>query len=128
TIHRVFRMMAARFHPDNPETGDVEEFLQMKQAYAVLSDAGKRAAYDADREMQEKAPMPVFELKDFVTGVDAESNRRLGVLSLLYNQRRLTPDHPGVSLLALEHQMGFPREYLCFTLWYLRAKEFAVAE
>ena len=71
--------------------------------------------------------MPIFELKDFVTGVEAESNRRLGVLSLLYNQRRMDPDHPGVSLLDLEKLMGFPREYLSFTMWYLRSKEFLVA-
>ena len=62
-----------------------------------------------------------------MTGVEAESNRRLGVLSLLYNQRRMDPDHPVVSLLELEKRMGFPREYLSFTMWYLRAKQFVVA-
>jgi hypothetical protein len=127
TIHRVFRIMALRFHPDNPQTGDVEEFIRLKTAYAVLSDAIRRAEYDAERQSRESEPMPIFELKDFVTGVEAESNRRLGVLSLLYNQRRMDPDHPGVSLLDLEKRMGFPREYLSFTMWYLRAKDFAVA-
>jgi hypothetical protein len=125
TIHRVFRLMAARFHPDNPETGDIEEFLRMKRAYAVLSDPERRAVYDAELEQSRaEGPMPIFGMKDFVTGVDAETNRRLGVLCLLYNQRRTNPDHPGVSLLDLEREMGFPREYLCFTMWYLRAKEF----
>ncbi len=50
TIHRVFRMMAMRFHPDNPETGDVELFLRMKRAYAVLSDPRRRSEYDAELE------------------------------------------------------------------------------
>jgi hypothetical protein len=127
TVHRVFRMMAARFHPDNPETGDPEEFLRLKKAYDVLSDPGRRAEYDGIRDVREAEPMPIFELKDFVTGVEAESNRRLGVLSLLYNQRRIDPDHPAVSLLDLETRMGFPREYLSFTMWYLRAKEFVMA-
>jgi hypothetical protein len=127
TVHRVFRLMAARFHPDNPETGDQEEFLRLKKAYDVLSDAGRRAEYDGIRDTREAEPMPIFELKDFVTGVEAESNRRLGVLSLLYNQRRIDPDHPSVSLLDLETRMGFPREYLSFTMWYLRAKEFVLA-
>jgi curved DNA-binding protein CbpA len=127
TVHRVFRIMAARFHPDNPETGDVEEFLRMKQAHAVLSDPVRRAQYDAVRESRETGTMPIFELKDFVTGVEAEANRRLGVLSLLYNQRRMDPDHPGVSLLDLEKRMGFPREYLNFTMWYLRSKLYVVA-
>jgi hypothetical protein len=127
TVHRVFRIMAARFHPDNPETGDQEEFLRLKQAYDVLSDPKQRADYDTLRETIEAAPMPIFELKDFVTGVQAEGNRRLGVLSLLYNQRKMDVDKPGVSLLDLEKRMGFPREYLVFTMWYLRAKEFVVA-
>jgi hypothetical protein len=127
TVHRVFRIMAVRFHPDNPQTGDVEEFIRLKAAYAVLSDPGRRAEYDALRDTRQSSPMPIFELKDFVTGVEAESNRRLGVLSLLYNQRRMDPDHPGVSLLDLEKLMGFPREYLSFTMWYLRSKEFLAA-
>jgi curved DNA-binding protein CbpA len=125
TIHRVYHMMAARFHPDNPETGDVEQFLCMKRAYAVLSDPARRMEYDAMLETKrDTGPNPIFGLKDFVTGVKAEANRRLGVLSLLYTQRQVNPDHPGVSLLDLEREMGFPREYLSFTVWYLLAKDF----
>lgn len=125
TVHRVYRIMAVRFHPDNPDTGDVEQFLRMKRAYAVLQDPERRREYDAQLEKsRETGPRPIFALKDFVTGVEAETNRRLGVLSLLYNQRQTNPEHPGVSLLDLEREMGFPREYLTFTTWYLRAKEF----
>jgi hypothetical protein len=127
TIYRVYRIMAARFHPDNPETGNVDKFLLLKTAYEVLSDPDKRAAYDARRQEKPAGPMPVFELKDFVTGVEAEGNRRLGVLSLLYNQRRLDPDHPSVTLLDLENRMAFPREYLAFTMWYLRSKGLVTA-
>ena len=94
TIYRVYRIMAARFHPDNPKTGDVEKFLLLNAAYEVLSDPERRSEYDARRQKQEAEPLPVFELKDFVTGVEAEANRRLGVLSLLYNQRRQDPEHP----------------------------------
>jgi hypothetical protein len=124
TIHRVFRLMAMRFHPDNPETGNIETFLKLKRAYEVLSDPEQRALYDAQRDAGNGGPMPVFELRDFVEGVQGEVNRRLGVLCLLYNRRRTDPDHPGISLLDLEQRMGFPREYLNFTMWYLRAKSF----
>jgi len=127
TIYRVYRIMAARFHPDNPKTGDVEKFLRLKTAYEVLSDPGRRSEYDARRKKQDAGPMPIFELKDFVTGVEAEANRRLGVLSLLYNQRRQDPDHPSVSLLLLERRMAFPREYLSFTMWFLRSKGLVTA-
>src|SRR6266446_1029989 len=37
TIQRIFRFMAGRFHPDNPETGDVEKFYLLKRAYEILS-------------------------------------------------------------------------------------------
>jgi len=127
TINRVYRIMAVRFHPDNPETGDLEQFLRMKQAYAVLSDPERRKEYDATLEKKEEAgPKSIFGLKDFVVGVEAEANRRLGVLAILYRQRQRTPDHPGVSLLNLEKEMGFPREYLTFTTWYLMAKAFII--
>jgi curved DNA-binding protein CbpA len=124
TIHRVYRIMAARFHPDNPETGDIETFLLLTSAYEVLSDPDKRTAYDAMHASRISGPDPIFEMKDFVDGVKGELNRRLGVLSLLYNQRRMDPEHPGISLLDLERRMAFPREYLVFTVWYLRSKQF----
>lgn len=125
TIHRVFRIMAARFHPDNPETGDVEQFIRMKRAYTVLSDPALRSQYDVTlKQERDDGPRPIFASKDFVTGVEAESNRRLGVMCLLYTKRQTDPDKPGISLLELEKEMGFPREYLAFTTWYLRAKDF----
>ena len=124
TLHRVFRIMAGRFHPDNPNTGDLGKFYLLKQAYDVLSDAARRAEYDAIHQQQQSEAMPVFEQEDFVSGIKAEANRRFGVLSLLYNQRRMDPDHPGIALLDLERKMALPREYLCFTMWYLRSKEF----
>ena len=128
TIHRVYRIMAARFHPDNPETGNLERFLLMRRAYEVLSDPQRRAEYDAERERQADNPDPIFGLKDFVIGIEAENNRRIGVLSVLYSSRRLNPDHPGVSVLDLEKLMGFPREHLQFTMWYLRAKKLIAME
>jgi curved DNA-binding protein CbpA len=122
TIHRVYRMMATRCHPDNPITGNTETFLLLNRAYNVLADPARRAIYDGARLIEDQGPLPIFELKEFVYGLAGEVNRRLGVLSLLYNQRRASLDLPGVSVLDLERRMAFPREHLNFTLWYLRAK------
>src|SRR5450759_3405740 len=85
TIHRVYRMMATRFHPDNPITGNTETFLLLKRAYNVLADPQRRAIYDGARLIEDQGPLPILELKEFVYGLTGEVNRRLGVLSLLYN-------------------------------------------
>lgn len=124
TIHRVYRIMAARFHPDNPQTGDQERFLLLNEAYEILSDPDRRASYDAARRVGEYQALPAFELKEFVDGIEGEQNRRLGVLCLLYNRRRCDMDHPGLSLLDLERLMSFPREYISFAIWYLKDKGF----
>jgi curved DNA-binding protein CbpA len=130
TVRRVFRMMAVRFHPDNPVTGDADRFLLLKRAYTVLSDPTLRAQYDAGRQSEDSAPLPIFDLPDFVDEVDGEMNRRLGVLSLLYrhHQRRTCESESGLSVLDLENRMAFPREHLNFTLWYLASKGYIVRE
>src|SRR5579862_9473340 len=46
TIHRVYRLLAQRFHPDNQETGNAERFRALTDAYQVLSDPERRAQYD----------------------------------------------------------------------------------
>ena len=128
TIHRVYRIMAARFHPDNPRTGNTNAFLLLKNAYEVLADPERRAKYDQTRVVEDEGPLPIFELQDFVYGLQGEINRRLGVLALLYNRRRANQDNPGLSLLDLEKRMAFPREHLTFALWYLRSKGYVSQE
>jgi hypothetical protein len=54
--------------------------------------------------------------------VAGELNRRLAVLAVLYFRRRTNPLSPEVSLAEIETRMGFPRDYLDFTTWYLQKK------
>ena len=124
TIHRVYRIMATRYHPDNPESGDQERFLLLSEAYRVLSNPDTRARYDSLRQTETPRPLPMFQARAFVDEKQGEANRRLGVLCLLYAQRRRNHEHPSVSLLELEELMAIPREYLEFTLWYLKEKKY----
>jgi curved DNA-binding protein len=122
TIHRVYRFLAARFHPDNPESGDPEKFFLLKSAYDVLSDPGRRAAYDVNREVHPAEKAPLSSSVDFMDDIKGELNRRLAVLAVLYYRRRTNPYNPEVSLSEIEKRMGFPRDYLDFTTWYLTKK------
>jgi curved DNA-binding protein CbpA len=122
TIQRVYRFLASRFHPDNAETGNVDKFVLLNIAFEVLSDPKRRAEYDAIRQVEEPAPMSAS--IDFMDGIEGELNRRVALLALLYLRRRTHPDTPEVPLTEIEARMGFPRDYLTFTTWYLKSKQY----
>ena len=122
TIHRVYRFLAGRLHPDNLDTGDAEKFFLLKEAYDVLSDPVRRAEYDAARENQLPKMAPLSSWIDFMDNMNGELNRRLAVMAVLYYQRRTNPYSPEVPFVDIEKRMGFPRDYLIFTTWYLRSK------
>ena len=123
SIKRVFHLVASRFHPDNQDSGDLDRFLRVKTAFEVLSDEQRRKAFDEELRIHNKEPLPVFLSREFTSGVGGEHNRRLGMLCLLYNQRKLNPIVPGLSVLQLERLMFMPREHLEFTVWYLKQKK-----
>lgn len=123
TIQRVYRLLAARFHPDNPHTGDTVRFVRLTEAYETLINHERRGAYDVEYQMRRTEPLGVFNLREFAAGIDGETNRRMGILCLLYGRRRTNPEHAGMSILEFEKLMSMPREHLMFTLWYLKEHE-----
>jgi len=120
TVHRVFRLLAQRFHPDNLESGNPEMFRKVYDAYKVLSDPERRASYDAQHQRLQTKRWKIFEQPQAASGVEAERRKRQGALALLYVKRMQSPDSPGISLPELEDLLGVPREHLEFSLWYLR--------
>jgi curved DNA-binding protein CbpA len=127
-LARVYHLLAARFHPDNQETGDLDRFLEVKAAYETLSDPAARKQFDVELRTQSQEPVAVFLSKDFADGVTGEFNRRLGILCLLYNQRKLNSRIPSLSIPQLETMMSIPREHLEFTIWYLKQKKMAAID
>lgn len=124
TIHRVYRLFAARYHPDNKQTGDADRFRMIADAYEVLSDPDARAEYDRVLEQNQPAALPIFQSREFTDGFDAEAKIRVGVLCLLYAKRRANPDLAALSMLDLESLMAFPREHLQFAMWYLKGRRY----
>jgi len=125
TIHRVYRYLAARYHPDHTGTGDLDKFAQLSAVYKVLSDPARRAEYDAQRATDQPGiENPLSSTIDFLDQVEGDQNRRLAVLAILYFRRRMYPNDPIVSLMEIERRMGFPRDYLDFTTWYLTKKRY----
>jgi len=120
TIHRVFRLLAQRFHPDNHESGDPEMFRKIYEAYKVLSEPAHRAAYDAQLQSIQSKRWRIFDRPQAASGVHAERKKRQGTLALLYVKRMQSSTQPGMSLPELEDLLGVPREHLEFSLWYLR--------
>ena len=122
TIHRIYRFLAARYHPDNPTTGNADMFHKVKTAYDVLSNPERRAKYDAARSGELTSATPLSSTIDFMDDIEGEINRRLALLAVLYARRRSSPRYPEVTLMEIETSMGFPRDYLDFTTWYLVKK------
>jgi curved DNA-binding protein CbpA len=129
TIDRVYRLLAARFHPDNQQTGDESRFRTLLEAYTVLRDPEKRARYDVMHQQHRRDRWRLV-----ASGAQSENDFemeqvvRLTVLEALYTQRRLEPTKPGIFWGEFEALTGRPREHLEFTLWYLLQKKFVARD
>ena len=125
TIERVYGMLADRFHPDNPRTGDREAFQRLREAYDTLSDPARRATYNVLCQHTKGPARFGLRGREFFDGVKGGQNRRLAVLCLLYRKKIGTHESPGLTILDLERLTGCTREELTYALWYLCEKKWA---
>lgn len=129
TIHRVYRFLAQRFHPDNQETGSEARFRVIHEAYTVLSDPERRARYDIVYHQRTKDRWRLVS-----TGSQADNDFeleqmvRLTVLEALYTRRRLDPSAAAMFSGDLESLIGRPREQMEFTIWYLAQKKYVTKD
>jgi curved DNA-binding protein CbpA len=125
TVHKVYRLLAQRCHPDNRETGNEAQFRQLSEAYRVLSDPERRAKYDVGHAALRQARWRlVSNGTQSANDFEVEQLIRLTVLEVLYTRRRTEPGSAGITPYELEQLIGRAREQLEFTVWYLVAKKY----
>ena len=122
TIKSVYHILVKRYHPDNPDTANVDKFHQIVEAFKVLSDPEKRVAYDVRYDQDRAQTLKIFD--ETSANDNFESDRRVldGILSLLFVARRRDPGKGGLGEIQLERLLGCPNAHLQFHLWYLREK------
>jgi hypothetical protein len=124
TIHRVHRILAQRYHPDTPDTGNAEMFIQVTAAARILSDPERRAKYDARYHATRQLQWKIFDQAEAALGPQAEKTKRRGILGLLYAKAAHDIERAGMTTVEFEDILGCPREHLQAALWYLKGKGF----
>jgi len=122
TIERVYRLLAKRYHPDNSVTGNSEKFRIITSAYKVLSDAEKRAAFDAKYEDARNHKLKVMSKVSSSEEPENGQQVRHAILSILYADRKQNPSDSGVGSWRLEKLLEWPEKILEFHIWYLKEK------
>jgi curved DNA-binding protein len=121
TIQQMFRHLAKKWHPDNPQ-GDSERFRLLVDAHKTLTNPERRAAYDLRYQKFWEAKWNLVadagDSKSFVDDVEV----REGLLSLYYVQRRSNMLDPGLGELEVARLMRIPVHLIEFHLWYLKEK------
>lgn len=139
-IRYAYRFLAGIYHPDNVETGNAEVFRQITDAFKILSDSGRRAAYDAqmgsallrnttsgsnkEAPPEKKGPGPLPKLEHTSVSYN-EVELRLAILQLLLQARKKRVQTGGVSAKVLMDVLGVEMAEMEFALWYLREKQYA---
>lgn len=122
TVERVYRILAKRYHPDNQDTGDADQFAEIHTAYELLANPVSRASYDAKYEQNRAMTWKIFKQEGADDSRADDQRLFRGILSLLYIARRRDPENGGLGPVTLETMLGCPRQHLEFPIWYLRQR------
>jgi len=122
TIEKVYRHLARRFHPDNTESGDGDRFRLVNEAFRVLVDPEKRAAYDVHYYSHQDRRSQILEVAASTDLSRNDSAMHQGILTLLYTARRNDALRPGLGPMEIGRMLDCPEKHMDFHLWYLKEK------
>lgn len=127
-LEAAWHLLAKRFHPDNPDTANVDSFSEIVGAYRVLRDQDSREAYDRQhfpeiRSRATDASSSLHGLVDQKTAAD-DADMHDRILLSLYRRRRENPSDPGILQWLLQEKLGCPEAQFEFHIWYLKSKRY----
>lgn len=125
-LEKAYRHFAQLYHPDHPETADVEMFQALNEAYRILRDPEKRVEYDQQHRIHRPAAYKA-EAKPEDASIDqrgalddAEAHEKM--LAFLYKRRREHAEDPGVIRYFVQRHLDCSDESFDFHVWYLKSK------
>ncbi|WP_321477259.1 DnaJ domain-containing protein [uncultured Paludibaculum sp.] len=127
-VFQAYSKLAAKYHPSNRETRDQEKFNAVTLAYEVLSDPVRRKEFLDSLPKAQMVDNPQFDSDDFFRAISGEAARRMAILCLLYDRRRLRPGVPGVSVREVERTTAISTEEMFFCIWYLKQRNLIISD
>jgi curved DNA-binding protein len=128
TLETAYRFLAKKYHPDHPETADIDRFNEVVGAYKVLRNPEKRAKYDQEYVQLNGAHWfdeddgDGVEIDEAPALDDAEAHSK--ILMFLYKKRRENAQKAGVVAFYLQDMLQCSDEHFEFHKWYLKEKGF----
>lgn len=118
TLEVAYRHLAKIYHPDHPETADMDRFGRIIEAYRVLRNAERRANYDVLYALNTGfAFSPSGSGREEETAALTDANIHTKMLMFLYKKRRENTRYPGVSEFGFLRSLNLVDENLDFHIW-----------
>jgi len=125
-LEAAYHRLAKRYHPDRTGNEDATAFSEVTEAYRVLRDEERRAAFD--EEYAEIVGTHLFRGRsgsvpghdDDFAADDADDHAR--ILLYLYKKRREDAQQAGVIGYYLQEMLQCSDEHFEFHKWYLKEK------
>ena len=124
-LETAYRRLAKMYHPDHPETANVDKFSEVVTAYRSLRNPEDRAKYDLHYAESTGFEFSVDDARNGDEGVavsDADAHAK--ALMFLYKRRREFAQDAGVGRYFVQQFLNCSDESFDFHIWYLKEKGF----